>query len=913
VTEFVQFAVRGLGTGSLYVLVAIGIVLVYRGSGVVNFAHGAMGMIGTYVWWEIHVQNGGPWSVAFAAGILSSAFLGVLTHVLVMRPLRAASNLTRVIATLAILAILQAVAALRWPTELEVVSQYLPSGTWKLFGVTLGRDRVLIFALVLGMCALLWLVYRFTRFGLATTAVAENRRGAAALALSPDVIAAANWGIGAALAGLAGILLAPLIGVEIAALTLIVIPALAAAVLGNLASFPLTMLGGFAIGVAQAEVQNYWPSTPGLAGAMPFVLVAVVLWFRGSSIPGKGESGLRLPLIGTGRVRPIVLVVISAIVLYLVWFQFEDQRWIDAVSFQMMIAIVILSVLVVTGYAGQLSLAQYSIAGLGALFAGRLAENGWPFLLALLAGAVMTIPIALAVGVAGVRTRGVNLAIVTLALAAALEGVVFNNVDLTGGVDGTKVGSAKLFGYDISSIVHPERYATFALGMLIALSLLVANVRRGRVGRRLIAVRSNERAAASLGISVVGAKLYAFAFAGAIAAIGGVVVTFRNPSINYTQFGVFKSVQVVQDAVVGGLGYLAGPPLGAGLEPGATGTRIFNVLLENNTYLFLIGGILLLLTVLHAQNGLAYLNEVFAKRLLKFFRFGRAEKPWRVPDLGAPVAHRVAAQTLQTQELSVRFGGIVALENLSITVHPGEVVGLIGPNGAGKTTAVDAITGFNRPRGQVLLDGAPVLGWGRERRSRAGLGRSFQALELFEDMTVLENLQAASDTRDAAAYVTNLVYPGKRKLSAAAAAAIREFGLQDDLHKRPSELPYGRRRLVGLARAVAAEPSILLLDEPAAGLDERESAELGELIRRLASDWGMAVLLIEHDVALVMRTCDRIWALNFGVTIASGTPEEVRSNPAVVEAYLGTAHRGEMPHISPATVEEPATPSAAQL
>src|SRR5262249_6139728 len=152
-------------------------------------------------------------------------------------------------------------------------------------------------------------------------------------------------------------------------------------------------------------------------------------------------------------------------------------------------------------------------------------------------------------------------------------------------------------------------------------------------------------------------------------------------------------------------------------------------------------------------------------------RFGRADKPWRVPELGAPVAHRVAAKTLQTQELSVRFGGIVALENLSITVHPGEVVGLIGPNGAGKTTAVEALPALNRPRGQVRPDGAPVLGWGRGRRSRAGLGRSFQALELCEDMTVLENLQAASDTRDAAAYGTNLVYSGKRKLSAAAAAA----------------------------------------------------------------------------------------------------------------------------------------------
>jgi sulfate-transporting ATPase len=888
VTEPFQFAVRGLGTGSLYVLVAIGIVLVHRASGVVNFAHGSMGMVGTFVWWEIHTKNGHPFWIAFLAGVLTSALLGVLTHVLVMRQLRNATTLTRVIATLAILAILQAGAALRWPTELQVVAQYLPTGTWDLVGVTVGRDRILIFLIVVALVVVLWLVYRFTMFGISTTAVAENRRSAAALALSPDFFSALNWGIGAGLAGVAGILLAPLIGVEISALTLIVIPALAAAVVGNLNSFPLTMAGGLAIGIAQSEVQYYWPSTPGLAGTMPFVVAAIALWVRGSSIPGKGESHHRLPSIGTGRVHPIALAITAGIVLYFLWFQFEDPRWIDAVSFQLMIAVIVMSVLVITGYAGQLSLAQYAMAGLGALIAARLAERGWPFLVVLAIGALGTIPIGLAVGLAGVRTRGVNLAIVTLALAAALEGAVFNNVDLTGGIDGTNVGTPSIFGWDIGSIAHPERYATVALGILIVVGLGVANVRRGRVGRRMIAVRSNERAAASLGISVVGTKLYAFALAGAIAAIGGTLVTFRNPSVNFAQFGVFKSIHMVQDAVVGGLGYLAGPPLGAGLEPGATGTRIFDFLLEDNSYLFLIGGVLLLLTVLHAQNGLVYLNLPFARALLRLFRRGRPERVTRPSLAEERATHVVTPMTLQTTGLTVRFGGIVALERLDLTVEPGEVVGLIGPNGAGKTTAIDAMTGFNRPSGAVLLDGQEITKWGRERRARHGIGRSFQALELFEDMTVLENLQAASEPQDMLAYVSNLVWPGRARISPAAAAAIQEFELLDDLDKTPDELPYGRRRLVGLARAVAAEPSVLLLDEPAAGLDETETRELGHLIRRLATEWGMAVLLIEHDVSLVMRVCDRICALDFGRTIASGTPEEIRNDPRVVAAYLGS-------------------------
>jgi sulfate-transporting ATPase len=165
--------------------------------------------------------------------------------------------------------------------------------------------------------------------------------------------------------------------------------------------------------------------------------------------------------------------------------------------------------------------------------------------------------------------------------------------------------------------------------------------------------------------------------------------------------------------------------------------------------------------------------------------------------------------------------------------------------------------------------------------------RSFQSLELFEDMTVRDNLRTASDRRDPLAYVTDLVRPGDPPLSPAAVAAVHEFGLEGDLDRRPGELSFGRRRLVGIARAVATGPSVLFLDEPAAGLDDAETRELGELIQRLARDWGIAILLVEHDVSLVLGVCDRIMALDFGQTIAVGTPEEIRTDPAVVAAYLG--------------------------
>ena len=230
----------------------------------------------------------------------------------------------------------------------------------------------------------------------------------------------------------------------------------------------------------------------------------------------------------------------------------------------------------------------------------------------------------------------------------------------------------------------------------------------------------------------------------------------------------------------------------------------------------------------------------------------------------------------------------MAVDGLSLEVHPGEIVGLIGPNGAGKTTAIDAITGFARINtGDVVLGDASLRRLSAYRRARAGVSRSFQSLELFEDLTVLENLRTASDQRDWLAGLTGLVWPADPPLHSAAVAAIREFGLEDDLHRTVTDLAFGRRRLVGIARAVATQPSILLLDEPAAGLGDAESAELAALVRRLADEWGIGILLVEHDMRFVMDVCDRIVVLDFGRTIGSGTPEEIRRDPAVVAAYLG--------------------------
>jgi len=262
------------------------------------------------------------------------------------------------------------------------------------------------------------------------------------------------------------------------------------------------------------------------------------------------------------------------------------------------------------------------------------------------------------------------------------------------------------------------------------------------------------------------------------------------------------------------------------------------------------------------------------------------EISYEIPELIEIV--KVPAKTLEAKGITVRYGGTVAVNAVDLVVRPGRIAGLIGPNGAGKTSLIDAITGFAKiAEGQILVDGVDISSWSTTKRARAGVGRSFQALELFEDCSVIDNLRAASDPRDFLSYLRDLVSPVEARLTDTLVGAINDFNLTDDLGRGVEDLSYGKRRLLAIARAVAAQPSVLLLDEPAAGLNDFETRELATLVTRLAKEWGMAVLLIEHDINFVMSVCDDITVLDFGTRISHGTPVEVRNDPAVIAAYLG--------------------------
>jgi ABC-type branched-subunit amino acid transport system ATPase component/branched-subunit amino acid ABC-type transport system permease component len=933
VTDVIRFAVLGLGLGAMYALAGQGIIVIYRGSGVINFALGAIGTAAAYLAWEL--QNAGwPFGWAFVAGVALSAVLGVAMQILVMRPMRRASSLVRLVATLGVLVLLQSFLTLRYDGNVTLVASPLPTTLLRPFGgaVVINEDRLWLLAIAILVTVLLWCGYRWTNFGRATTAVAENPRAASSLGWSPDFIATANWGLGCALAGAAGILLAPVISLQVAAFTTLVLAALAAALVGGFVSFPITLAAGLLIGIITSELTRF-STTPGLADTVPFFVIVVMVVISGRALPIRGFLSDRLPKLGTGRLRP-ALIVPAAVVTFALITQIRSATWADAVITTFGVATILLSIVVVTGYAGQISLAQYAFAGVGALIAGRLvATTSVPFEAALVIGVAGTVPIGLLFALPAVRTRGVKLAIITLGLGAAVDLMVFENPNYTGGLIGTNVGVRHLFGLNIDGVTYPQRYAAFVFVLFVLAAVAVTNLRRGRAGRRLIAVRTNERAAAALGISPWSVKLYAFGLAAAIAALGGILISFSSDNIVYSGFVSFQSITAMGQALIGGIGFVTGPLIGAMFVPGSLGAKVLAFPAE--WLPFIAGGVLIIILLIHPDGvapALTSAARLSNRKFASLFRrlvperwqptrerslappdAGRAQptpdgdraqptpdgdraqptpdgdRAQPTPDGDRASHKRLPARTLEVHDLRVRYSGVVAVDGVSLAVAPGEVVGLIGSNGSGKSTVIDAITGFTHPAsGRVLLEGRLVNRWSAARRSRAGISRSFQSLELFDELTVYDNLRTAADRRDLLAYITDLVRPAAPRFAHEVSAAIEDFELADELNHVAKDLPYSRRRLLAVARAVATEPSILLLDEPAAGLGEDESSELRVLIRQLVEGWGMGILIAEHDVDLVMNVCDRIVVLDAGRVISEGAPREVQTDPAVIAAYLGT-------------------------
>jgi len=904
VEQILLFILLGLGSGALIAGIALGVVLSYRGSGVINLSTGAVAMLGGYAFWALNAGKIAslPTAVAVLLALVFVAAFGALTEFVVYRPLRNSAPLAKLVASLGVLLVTQASMLLAFGITPQPAPGILPATIVHIFGTVVPINRFILTGIVIVAAAALAAVYKWTKFGLATRAAAENEAAAMLSGLSPNAISLLNTLLAALVAGGLGILAASITSLDPQTLPLLIIPALAAALIAQFTSFGVACAAAIGIGILDslvqyASAQSWFPQSggvalPGVTDLLAFAIIVAVLFWRGSRIPGRGELVERrlpdAPRPGHLWRTALISGLVGAVLLVIFPYDFREALINTLIG-----AVMALSLVVITGFVGQISIIQLALAGAAGFTISHMAVNfGITFPVAALAGIAVAAVIGVITAISAVRVRGVSLSVVTLAGAVAIENFGFVNTTWGGGLAGSPVPEMRWFGADIGphasfrgvdgNLPSPI-FGWVALVCCVLLCVAVGFIRRGTLGQRMLAVRSNERAAAAAAINPRTVKLYAFTIAAVIAGVAGVLYAYNFGSVSADRFDAFTALSLIAFAYAGGITLISGAVFAGLLSAQALIPYALDKWFGlNGNWFLLVGGLLLIFTLLRNPEGVA--GDIYRRTHQRpVVRAPDAAATAAAPGVGSEPRRSVQREehadsearpaVLRVTSLSVAFGGVRALRDVTLEVRKGELVGLIGPNGAGKTTLVDAVSGFVGYAGRVELSGADLSGLPPYERARRGLGRTWQSTELFDDLDVRENLTVASR-------------------SGSTARALGLVGMDWAAEAMPDQLSMGQRKLVGVARALAAEPRLLCLDEPAAGLDTRESAELGARLRDLA-DQGQSMLLIEHDMGLVLGICDRVVVLEFGQVIADGPPSAVRADPQVIAAYLGESAAGD--------------------
>jgi branched-chain amino acid transport system permease protein len=626
--DLILFVLLGLGAGAVIAGIAMAVVVTYSGSGIINLATGAVSMVAAYTFWALKSDYFGvtlATAPAVAVTILVSVLVGVLSELLVFRPLRTSSPLAKLVASLGILLIFQATVLLWFGSASKQIPSVFPTNFVKVSGTSIPANRFWMAVIVVLIALALTALYRWTRFGLATRAAAENEVYGMLAGLSPNQLSMANTVLASALAGAMGIVAAPLAQADSITLVLFVVPALAAALFAGFTSLSIACLAGFGIGIGQslmyyASTLSWFPTDdgnplPGVQALLTFVLLVLALSLRGRSLPTRGELvEKRLPAAPRPQrlARPaVVLAVVGVVLLVVLPFGYRQALMLSLVGM-----VVCLSLVVITGFVGQVSLAQVTLAGVSGFTVSHLVvDAGLGFPWGPLAGSVAGVVVGLIVGASALRVRGVSLAVVTLAGVIAIEQFGFANSTWGAGPTGSPVGQPKLFGANIGGNASfrgvdgklPSPVLGFVyLVAVIALCLLVANLRRTVLGQQMLAVRANERAAAAAGINIARVKITAYAISSFIAGTAGWMYAYNFGSVSAARFGFLIALGFVAFAYIGGITMVSGAVIGGLVATEGLVPHFFQEILGiSGNWTLLIGGLILIVTLIQNPEGVA--------------------------------------------------------------------------------------------------------------------------------------------------------------------------------------------------------------------------------------------------------------------------------------------------------------------
>jgi ABC-type branched-subunit amino acid transport system ATPase component/branched-subunit amino acid ABC-type transport system permease component len=902
VQEFLPFIVVGLATGAVYGLAGIGLVLTYKTSGIFNFGYGAIAALVAFCFYFLNT-HGLPWGAAAAISLLVFApILGLILELLA-RTLSGAGETIKVVATVGLILIVESIGSLWHPTNPPTFPDFLPQSTVRMLGVNVTWAQIILFVFSAVAAGTLYWFFRSSRSGIVMRGVVDNADLVSMSGDDPVLVRRRAWVIGSMFAGVAGLFLAPSQLLDGATLTTAVFAAFGAAAIGYFTNLPLTFVGGLLVGVASALVDKYSATVSwvgGLAPALPFIVLFVVLIVLPRRLLVQRRLAATMQARHTYHAPPRIRLTAGAIAIGLLAIMPIIQSGkVTVWSAALINMILFLSLGLLVRRSGQISLCHLAFAAVGAAAFGHFAGNDHvPWLLALVLASLVAVPVGALIAIPAVRVSGVFLALATLGFGILMEQAFYTRSYMFGsstlGLNSPRP-AVSIGAWNLSTDTG-FYYLLLIITVLVVITLTIIN--RARLGRLLEALADSPLALETHGTTSSVLKVIVFCIVAAIAAMAGALEAMLFHFGIGTYFPSFSSLTLVALVVIVTVGdpwYAVIAAIGYSVIPAyitsPTTTSVLNLL-------FGLGAATAALA-----SGKGTTPEP-VRRLLDRLG-GRKPAPDTSPTtdgkrVATPAAvlahgrggHDVPAKPgLVVRDLSVRFGGVHAVNDVSLRAPVGKITGLIGPNGAGKTTTFNACSGLVRASsGRIVLHDNDVTLEGPPRRARRGLGRTFQRTELFSSLTVRQNVAMGREASMAGANPLAQIFGSRhshRLISEVVDEALELTGTMRISDAQVGLLPIGQRRLVELARELAGPFDMLLLDEPSSGLDGHETEQFGQVLQTVARERRRGILLVEHDMTLVREICDYVYVLDFGQLIFEGTAEEMQNSALVRAAYLG--------------------------